>query len=108
MVGGTTKLLRLTGILTSRDLLRAVAERTHSAEARVREWMTPNTQVVWPETPAEEAALIVVERGWHSPCKLLRAVVARLLGRKARPASLTKKKATDPLRRITTAFLAAR
>ena len=56
---------RLTGILTSRDLLRAVAERTHSAEARVREWMTPNPRVVRAETPAEEAALIMVEQGCH-------------------------------------------
>ena len=31
---------RLIGILTERDLLRAVAARTHSSEARVREWMT--------------------------------------------------------------------
>ena len=31
---------RLIGILTERDLLRAVAGRVHSSEARVREWMT--------------------------------------------------------------------
>jgi CBS domain-containing protein len=56
---------RLSGILTSRDLLRAVAGRTHSAEARVREWMTPNPRVVRAETPAKEAALIMVEQGCH-------------------------------------------
>jgi CBS domain-containing protein len=56
---------RLVGILTSRDLLRAVAGRTHSSEARVREWMTPNPRVALPETPAEEAALIMVEQGCH-------------------------------------------
>ncbi|HJV29493.1 MAG TPA: CBS domain-containing protein [Gaiellaceae bacterium] len=31
---------RLIGILTSRDLVRALAARVHSSEARVREWMT--------------------------------------------------------------------
>ncbi len=56
---------RLSGILTSRDLLRAVAERTHSADARVREWMTPNPRVARADTPAEEAALIMVEQGCH-------------------------------------------
>ena len=55
----------LVGILTSRDLLRAVAERTHSAEARAREWMTPNPRVARADTPAEEAAFIMVEQGCH-------------------------------------------
>ena len=31
---------RLVGILTERDLLRAVGSRVHTSEARVREWMT--------------------------------------------------------------------
>ena len=56
---------RLVGILTSRDLVRAVAGRTHSSETRVREWMTPHPRVARPETPAEEAALIMVEQGCH-------------------------------------------
>jgi CBS domain-containing protein len=56
---------RLVGILTSRDLVRAIAGRTHSSEARVREWMTPNPRVARLETPAEEAALIMVEQGCH-------------------------------------------
>jgi len=56
---------RLVGILTSRDLVRAVAARTHSSETRVREWMTPDPRVARPETPAEEAALIMVEQGCH-------------------------------------------
>ncbi len=55
----------LVGILTSRDLLQAMAERTHSAEARVREWMTPHPRVARADTPAEEAALIMVEQGCH-------------------------------------------
>ena len=31
---------RLIGILTERDLLKAMAARVHSSEARVRQWMT--------------------------------------------------------------------
>lgn len=56
---------RLIGILTSRDLLRAMAERTHSAEARVRTWMTPMPRVARADTSAEEAALIMLEQGCH-------------------------------------------
>ena len=48
---------RLVGILTSRDILRAVAGRTHSSEARVREWMSGDPRVALADTPAEEAAL---------------------------------------------------
>lgn len=55
----------LVGILTSRDLLRAIAGRTHSSEARVRDWMTPDPRVAQLETPAEEAALMMVEQGCH-------------------------------------------
>ena len=39
---------RLIGILTERDLTRAVAGRTHSSEARVREWMTPDPVTLGP------------------------------------------------------------
>lgn len=56
---------RLVGILTSRDILRAVAGRTHSSEARVREWMTGDPRVARVDTPAEEAALMMVEQGCH-------------------------------------------
>jgi CBS domain-containing protein len=56
---------RLIGILTSRDILRAVAGRTHSSEARVREWMTGDPRVALADTPAEEAALMMVEQGCH-------------------------------------------
>ena len=37
---------RLIGILTSRDMLRALAGRVHSSEARVRQWMTADPIVV--------------------------------------------------------------
>jgi CBS domain-containing protein len=56
---------RLVGILTSRDILRAVAGRTHSSEARVREWMSADPRVALPDTSAEEAALMMVEQGCH-------------------------------------------
>lgn len=49
----------LVGILTSRDLMRAIAGRTHSSEARVREWMTAEPRVARLDTPAEEAALMM-------------------------------------------------
>jgi CBS-domain-containing membrane protein len=32
---------RIVGIVTERDLLRAVAQRARAAEARCRQWMTP-------------------------------------------------------------------
>ena len=37
---------RLIGILTERDLLRAMAQRVHPSEARVREWMTAEPMAV--------------------------------------------------------------
>jgi CBS domain-containing protein len=59
---------RLIGILTERDLLRAVADRIHSSEARVREWMTVEPITVSPTTPAEEAARTMLEHGFrHLP-----------------------------------------
>jgi CBS domain-containing protein len=59
---------RLVGILTERDLLRAVAARTHSSEARVREWMTADPVTGDPDTPAGDAAEIMLERGFrHLP-----------------------------------------
>ena len=59
---------RLIGILTERDLLRAVADRIHSSEARVREWMTAEPITVTPTTPAEDAARTMLEHGFrHLP-----------------------------------------
>ncbi len=59
---------RLIGILTERDLTRAVAGRTHSSEARVREWMTADPVTATESTPAEEAAQIMFERRFrHMP-----------------------------------------
>jgi CBS domain-containing protein len=56
---------RLIGILTSRDLLRAFAERVHPSEARVREWMTADPVAVSAETSVAAAARLMMEYGIH-------------------------------------------
>jgi CBS domain-containing protein len=59
---------RLIGILTERDVLQAVAERVHSSEARVREWMTADPVTMTESTRADEAAREMLERGFrHLP-----------------------------------------
>jgi CBS domain-containing protein len=59
---------RLVGILTERDLMRAVAGRVHASEARVREWMTADPVTVDGSTSAVEAARIMLENGFrHLP-----------------------------------------
>jgi CBS domain-containing protein len=59
---------RLIGILTERDLTRAVAGRTHSSEARVREWMTPDPVTLPPSASPKEAAEIMLDKGFrHVP-----------------------------------------
>ena len=56
------------GILTERDILRAVAHRTHSAEARVRQWMTPDVVTVPSSMEADEAAKMMFEHNFrHLP-----------------------------------------
>src|SRR4249920_503283 len=59
---------RMIGIFTERDLMRAVAGRVHSSEARVREWMTPDPLTLAPSASPKEAAEIMLERGFrHIP-----------------------------------------
>jgi CBS domain-containing protein len=59
---------RLIGILTERDLTRAVAGRTHSSEARVREWMTADPVTLPASASPKEAAEIMLERRFrHIP-----------------------------------------
>jgi CBS domain-containing protein len=59
---------RLIGILTERDLMRAIAARTHSSETRVREWMTPEPITTGPDTTPEQAARIMLDEGFrHLP-----------------------------------------
>ena len=60
--------VRLTGIITERDLLRAVAQRARAAEARVRQWMTESVITIEPDTPIEDAAEMMFERNFrHLP-----------------------------------------
>jgi CBS domain-containing protein len=59
---------RLIGIVTERDLTRAVAGRVHSSEARVREWMTPDPVTLTRDASAAEAARIMLEQRFrHIP-----------------------------------------
>jgi CBS domain-containing protein len=59
---------RLIGILTERDLLKAVAGRVHSSEARVREWMTVDPVTAREDTTHGEALDTMMERGFrHLP-----------------------------------------
>ena len=56
---------RLIGIVTSRDIVRAVGGRVHPSEARVRHWMSGEPVVAAPDLPAEEAARLMVAGGFH-------------------------------------------
>jgi CBS domain-containing protein len=59
---------RLIGILTERDMLKAMAGRVHTSEARVREWMTADPITASPDTAADEAARTMLEHGFrHLP-----------------------------------------
>jgi CBS domain-containing protein len=59
---------RLIGVLTERDIMRAVAARTHSSDARVREWMTADPITATADTSPEEAGRIMLEHGFrHLP-----------------------------------------
>src|SRR5438132_7046839 len=55
-------MVRIVGIVTERDLLRAVASRARAAEARVRQWMTSDPVTIEPETSIEDAAEIMFTR----------------------------------------------
>src|SRR5437867_12654121 len=59
---------RMIGIFTERDLMRAVAGRVHSSEARVREWMTPDPGAMPPDASVKDAGETMIERGFrHIP-----------------------------------------
>ncbi|HKC76759.1 MAG TPA: CBS domain-containing protein [Gaiellaceae bacterium] len=60
--------VRLVGIVTERDILRAVAQRARAAEARVRQWMTEGVITIDPDTTVEEAATMMFEKNFrHLP-----------------------------------------
>jgi CBS domain-containing protein len=59
---------RLIGILTERDMLRAMADRTHPSQGRVREWMTSEPITATGDMTVEEAADIMLEHNFrHLP-----------------------------------------
>jgi CBS domain-containing protein len=59
---------RLVGILTERDIVRALSS-THDAPQRpVVEWMTKDPQTIGPDTPVKEALRSMVDAGFrHLP-----------------------------------------
>lgn len=58
----------LTGILTERDVLRAAAAGADVTTVPVSVWMTADPQAATPDTPAEEAAQIMLRNGFrHLP-----------------------------------------
>jgi CBS domain-containing protein len=58
----------LIGILTERDMVKAVAEGIDTELVHVRDYMTPSPVAVNPETTVEEAVQIMLERGFrHLP-----------------------------------------
>lgn len=58
----------LIGILTERDMLRAMAARVHTSEARVRQWMTENPITAPPDMSTEAAAQVMLSHGFrHLP-----------------------------------------
>jgi len=59
---------RLIGILTERDMLKAMAARVHTSEARVRQWMTEDPLTASTEMDVEEAAQVMLEHNFrHLP-----------------------------------------
>src|SRR5947199_3752088 len=58
--------VRIVGIVTERDLLRAVAQRARAAEARVRQWMTPDPVTIDPDISIEEAARIKFDHNFRA------------------------------------------
>jgi CBS domain-containing protein len=79
-------MVRIIGIVTERDLLRAVASRARAAEARVRQWMTADPVTIEPDTSIRDAAEIMFTRNFrHLPVvkdgRPLGIVSLRLLAR---------------------------
>jgi CBS domain-containing protein len=61
-------MVRIVGIITERDILRAVAQRARAAEARVRQWMTESVVTIEPETSVDDAAKMMFEKNFrHLP-----------------------------------------
>ena len=52
---------RLIGILTERDMLRAMAARVHTSDARVRQWMTADPITASADMDLEKASRIMLD-----------------------------------------------
>jgi CBS domain-containing protein len=64
----TEDFARIVGIVTERDLMRAVAQRARAAEAKVRQWMTESVVTIEPDTEIKDAAKMMFERNFrHLP-----------------------------------------
>ena len=83
---------RLIGILTERDMLRAMAARVHTSDARVRVWMTENPVTASAEMTLDDAAQVMLDNGFrHLPVvdgETILGVVSlrRVLGGRRQPA----------------------
>jgi CBS domain-containing protein len=84
---------RLIGILTERDMLRAMAARVHTSDARVRQWMTADPVTAEPGMDLDDAAQVMLDNGFrHLPVvegsNVLGVVsLRRVLGGRRQPAS---------------------
>ena len=59
---------RLIGILTERDMLKAMAARVHTSDARVRQWMTEDPLTASADMDVEDAAQVMLEHNFrHLP-----------------------------------------
>jgi CBS domain-containing protein len=93
---------RLIGILTERDMLRAMAARVHTSDARVRQFMTADPITVAQDTDLEEAAQIMLDNGFrHLPVvdgSTIIGIVSlrRVLGGRRQPASESASEAPEP------------
>jgi CBS domain-containing protein len=86
---------RLIGILTERDMLRAMAARVHTSDARVRQFMTADPVTAGADMDLEDAAQIMLDHGFrHLPvvdgATVLGVVsLRRVLGGRRQPATET-------------------
>lgn len=67
----------LVGMLTERDLLRAVSSGAELSEATVGAWMSAPVQTFDHEMPVEQVALALLEHGYrHAPVTVAGRLVA--------------------------------
>jgi len=58
---------RLLGVLTERDILRAVADRRRTQDVKVSDFMTPNRDSMEPDVEIKEAANLMLAAGYRHP-----------------------------------------